>query len=178
MHPVRKQRLYIVLFIVVGASIAAALIFYALRENMNLFYSPSDIAAGKAPLNTRMRAGGMVREGSVQREGEALQVNFVVTDYDHDVTVSYEGILPDMFAEGQGVVVTGTQTAPGVFVATEVLAKHDEEYMPPEVFEALEKSGHSATTTGTGSAAKPAGYDAASQYQDKGAIIPGASNDS
>ena len=77
MHPVRKQRLYIVLFIVVGASIAAALIFYALRENMNLFYSPSDIAAGKAPLNTRMRAGGMVREGSVQREGEALQVNFV-----------------------------------------------------------------------------------------------------
>ena len=164
MHPVRKQRLYIVLFIVVGASIAAALIFYALRENMNLFYSPTDIADGKAPLDTRMRAGGMVREGSVQREGEALQVNFIVTDYAHDVAVSYEGILPDMFAEGQGVVVTGTQTSPGVFVATEVLAKHDEEYMPPEVFEALEKSGHGETKAGGGSVSKPAGYAAESQY--------------
>jgi cytochrome c-type biogenesis protein CcmE len=164
MHPVRKQRLYIVLFIVVGASIAAALIFYALRENMNLFYSPSDIADGKAPLNTRMRAGGMVREGSVQREGEALQVNFIVTDYANDVAVSYEGILPDMFAEGQGVVVTGTQTAPGVFVATEVLAKHDEEYMPPEVSDALEKSGHGATQPAGGNSTRPAGYDAAVEY--------------
>jgi cytochrome c-type biogenesis protein CcmE len=144
MHPVRKQRLYIVLFIVVGASIATALIVYALRENMNLFYSPSDIAEGKAPLDTRMRAGGMVREGSVKRSGDALEVNFVVTDYAHDVAVSYEGILPDLFAEGQGVVVTGTQTAPGVVVATEVLAKHDEEYMPPEVSEALKQSGYDA----------------------------------
>lgn len=164
MHPVRKQRLYIVLFIVVGASIAAALIFYALRENMNLFYSPSDIAEGKAPLNIRMRAGGMVREGSVQRQGEALQVNFVVTDYAHDVEVSYEGILPDMFAEGQGVVVTGTQTAPGVVVASEVLAKHDEEYMPPEVSEALEKSGHDTTKTLGSGAGTPPGYGSASQY--------------
>jgi cytochrome c-type biogenesis protein CcmE len=144
MHPVRKQRLYIVLFIVVGASIATALIVYALRENMNLFYSPSDIAEGKAPLDTRMRAGGMVREGSLKRSGDALEVNFVVTDYAHDVAVSYEGILPDLFAEGQGVVVTGTQTAPGVVVATEVLAKHDEEYMPPEVSEALKQSGYDA----------------------------------
>lgn len=142
MHPIRKQRLYIVIFIVLGSSIAAGLIFYALRENMNLFYSPSDIAAGKAPLDTRIRAGGMVREGSVVRTGEELEVNFVVTDYEHDVTVVYEGILPDLFAEGQGVVVTGTLASPGLFTATEVLAKHDEEYMPPEVSDALEKTGH------------------------------------
>jgi cytochrome c-type biogenesis protein CcmE len=142
MHPVRRQRLYIVLFIVVGASIAAALIFYALRENMNLFYSPSDIAAGKAPLSTRIRAGGMVREGSLAREGDDLEVTFVVTDFEHDVTVQYVGILPDLFAEGQGVVVTGELEGPARFVASEVLAKHDEEYMPPEVSDALEKSGH------------------------------------
>jgi cytochrome c-type biogenesis protein CcmE len=144
MHPVRKQRLYIVIFIVFGASVAAALIFYALRENMNLFYSPTDIAAGKAPLHKRIRAGGMVREGSVQRMGDALQVTFVVTDYAHDVRVNYEGILPDLFAEGQGVVVTGVQEAEGLFTASEVLAKHDEEYMPPEVSEALKQSGQGA----------------------------------
>lgn len=142
MHPVRKQRLYIVVFIVVGASVAAGLIFYALRDNMNLFYSPTDIAAGKAPLDARIRAGGMVREGSVERGDDGLQVAFVVTDYDHDVSVSYVGILPDLFAEGQGVVVTGKLLEPGRFEATEVLAKHDEEYMPPEVSDALEKTGH------------------------------------
>ncbi len=141
MHPVRKQRLYIVLFIVIGASIAAGLIFYALRENMNLFYSPSDIATGKAPLDARIRAGGMVREGSVQRLGDDLEVRFVVTDYAHDVTVHYVGILPDLFSEGQGVVVTGQLVTPERFDATEVLAKHDEEYMPPEVSDALEKAG-------------------------------------
>ena len=83
-----------------------------------------------------------MREGSVQRVGEGLDVTFVVTDYEHDVTVHYEGILPDLFAEGQGVVVTGSQVSPGVFQATEVLAKHDEEYMPPEVSDALKQSGH------------------------------------
>ena len=107
MHPVRKQRLVIVLFIVCGASVAAALVFYALRDNLNLFYSPSEVAAGKAPHGTRIRAGGMVREGSVQRAPQGLAVTFVVTDYEHDVTVSYEGILPDLFAEGQGVVALG-----------------------------------------------------------------------
>ena len=142
MHPVRKQRLVIVLFIVCGASVAAALVFYALRDNLNLFYSPSEVAAGKAPHGTRIRAGGMVREGSVQRSPQGLEVTFVVTDYEHDVTVSYEGILPDLFAEGQGVVALGMLDEQGVFVASEVLAKHDEEYMPPEVTESLEKAGH------------------------------------
>lgn len=141
MHPVRRQRLIIVLFIVCGASLAAALIFYALRDNLNLFYSPSEIAEGKAPVARRIRAGGMVREGSVQRADQGLEVVFVVTDYAHDVTVSYEGILPDLFAEGQGVVAVGMLDPEGRFIASEVLAKHDEEYMPPEVIESLEKAG-------------------------------------
>ena len=142
MHPVRRQRLLIVLVIVVGASLAAGLIFYALRDNMNLFYSPSDIAAGKAPVDARIRAGGMVRAGSVQRPADGIEVQFVVTDYAADLTVRYSGILPDLFAEEQGVVVTGRLDGDGVFKASEVLAKHDEEYMPPEVSEALKQSGH------------------------------------
>jgi cytochrome c-type biogenesis protein CcmE len=140
MHPVRRQRLFIVLFIVVGASVAAGLIFYALSENLNLFYSPTQINDGEAPQNQRMRAGGMVREGSVMRAGDSLKISFVVTDYAHDVSVNYEGILPDMFEEGQGVVVTGKLDGGGVMQAEEVLAKHDEEYMPPEVQEALDNA--------------------------------------
>jgi cytochrome c-type biogenesis protein CcmE len=140
MHPVRRQRLFIVLFIVVGASAAAGLIFYALSENLNLFYSPTQINDGEAPENKRMRAGGMVREGSVLRAGDSLKVSFVVTDYAYDVSVNYEGILPDMFEEGQGVVVTGKLDEAGVMQAEEVLAKHDEEYMPPEVQEALDNA--------------------------------------
>jgi cytochrome c-type biogenesis protein CcmE len=140
MHPVRRQRLFIVLFIVVGASAAAGLIFYALSENLNLFYSPTQINDGEAPQNQRMRAGGMVREGSVIRAGDSLKISFVVTDYAHDVSVNYEGILPDMFEEGQGVVVTGKLDGGGVMQAEEVLAKHDEEYMPPEVQEALDNA--------------------------------------
>lgn len=142
MHPVRKQRLYIVGFIIIGASVAAALIFYALQGNMNLFYSTSEIAAGKAPTEARIRAGGMVREGTLAREPNSMRYTFVVTDYEHDVTVFYEGIPPDMFGEGQGVVVTGRLNQAGDFIATELLAKHDENYMPPEVQDALDKSGH------------------------------------
>ncbi|MFQ3323329.1 MAG: cytochrome c-type biogenesis protein CcmE [Pseudomonadales bacterium] len=140
MHPVRRQRLLIVLFIVVGASAAAGLIFYALSENLNLFYSPTQIANDEAPTHQRMRAGGMVREGSVVRAGDSLQISFVVTDYSHDVRVTYEGILPDMFEEGEGVVVTGKLDDAGVMQAEEVLAKHDENYMPPEVQDALDSA--------------------------------------
>jgi cytochrome c-type biogenesis protein CcmE len=140
MHPVRRQRLFIVLFIVVGASAAAGLIFYALSENLNLFYSPTQIANDEAPTNQRMRAGGMVREGSVVRAGDSLEISFVVTDYSHDVRVTYEGILPDMFEEGEGVVVTGKLDHAGVMQAEEVLAKHDENYMPPEVQNALDSA--------------------------------------
>ena len=137
MHPVRRQRLGIVLFIVAGASIAAGLIFYALRQNLNLFYSPTQIATGEAPINQRIRAGGMVRQNSVIRATDSLKISFVVTDYRHDVNINYQGILPDMFAEGQGVVVTGKLADNGVIQAEQVLAKHDENYMPPEVKAAL-----------------------------------------
>jgi cytochrome c-type biogenesis protein CcmE len=154
MHPVRRQRLFIVLFIVVGASAAAGLIFYALSENLNLFYSPTQINAGEAPQNQRMRAGGMVREGSVVRAGDSLKISFVVTDYSHNVRVTYEGILPDMFEEGQGVVVTGKLDSAGIMQAEEVLAKHDEEYMPPEVQEALD----SAKQLGKSSSAYKSSY--------------------
>lgn len=137
MHPVRKQRLMIVLFIVFGASAAAGLVFYAISENMNLFYPPSDIKAGKAPYDKRMRVGGMVLEGSVHRAKDSLKVRFDVTDYEGVVTVEFEGILPDLFAENEGVVASGVLKKNGLFVADEVLAKHDENYMPPEVADTL-----------------------------------------
>ena len=151
MHPKRKQKLMIILALLAGAGLIVGLILYALSQNINLFFSPSDIAAGKAPQEQRIRAGGMVREGSVVRSTESVQVEFVMTDYAHDVTVAYEGILPDLFREGQGIVAQGKLQANGVFVADEVLAKHDENYMPPEVTEAIDQA-HSAngvkSTTG------------------------------
>ena len=140
MHPKRKQRLAIVLSIVIGASVAAGLLFYALSDNLNLFYPPTDIAEGKAPEGKRIRAGGMVKSGSVERVDNSLTVQFIVTDYAADVTVQYTGILPDLFKEGEGVVVAGILDEKGIFQADEVLAKHDENYMPPEVTDALEKS--------------------------------------
>ncbi len=141
MHPVRKQRLFVVLFIVLAAGLAVGLISFALRENINLFYPPVDVAAGKAPVGKNIRVGGMVLEDSVQRAADSLRVEFVVTDYKANVTVVYSGILPDLFAEGDGVVAAGKLDEQGVFQASEVLAKHDENYMPPEVQEAI---GHTA----------------------------------
>lgn len=140
MHPVRRQRLAIVLLIVAGTAVAAALLGYALRENINLFYPPSDIAAGKAPVGRDIRAGGMVLEGSIKRAKDSLQVSFIVTDYQANVPVTYTGILPDLFSEGEGVVVSGQLDDEGLFHAEQVLAKHDENYMPPEVSDALEKA--------------------------------------
>lgn len=141
MNPKRKQRLIIVLFIVFGAAVAVGLAMYALNQNINLFYSPTDIVENKAPEGTRIRAGGMVVEGSVIRDTQSLNVTFGITDYSNSVTVSFTGILPDLFREGQGIVAQGAMNSEGVFEAVEVLAKHDENYMPPEVAEALEKAG-------------------------------------
>ncbi|AQA18813.1 cytochrome c biogenesis protein CcmE [Halioglobus japonicus] len=141
MHPVRKQRLILVLFIVVFSSAAIGLVAYALRGNINLFFPPAEVAAGKAPIGQAIRVGGMVKEGSVTRSDNSLEVYFVITDFSADVPVTYEGILPDLFDEGQGAVASGKLDADGVLRATEVLAKHDENYMPPEVADALEKSG-------------------------------------
>jgi cytochrome c-type biogenesis protein CcmE len=139
-HPKRKQRLIVALAIVVLSSVTIGLITYALSGNINLFYSPSEVAAGNAPIDRQIRVGGMVVEGSVQRANDRLETRFDVTDFVHSVTVTYDGILPDLFAEGEGVVATGKLGANGVVTASEVLAKHDENYMPPEVAEALEKA--------------------------------------
>jgi len=136
--PRRRQRLVLVGLIVVGCTIATGLTLLALRENINLFFSPSQIIEGTAPSNTTIRLGGMVVAGSVQR-GDNLGVTFVLTDLAEQVTVTYEGILPDLFREGQGIVTQGKLDSTGRFVAEQVLAKHDETYMPPEVNDALRK---------------------------------------
>lgn len=141
MNPARKKRLTIILAIVLGISATLGLGLYALQENINLFYTPTEIVNGKAPQDARIRAGGLVKEGSVQRNEDALTVTFVVTDGDADVTISYRGILPDLFREGQGIVALGRLNADRVLVSDEVLAKHDENYMPPEVGDALAKTG-------------------------------------
>lgn len=140
MHPLRRQRLWVVLSIVVFSSAAVGLAVYALRGNINLFYPPVEVAAGKAPVGTPIRVGGMVVDGSVQRADDSLEVRFTVTDYQASVDVVFDGILPDLFAEGEGVVASGRLGADGLLRADEVLAKHDENYMPPEVADALERS--------------------------------------
>ena len=124
--------------IVVGCTIATGLALLALRENINLFFSPSQIVDGTAPSNTTIRLGGMVVSGSIQR-GDNLGVTFVLTDLAEQVTVAYEGILPDLFREGQGIVTQGKLDSTGRLLAEQVLAKHDETYMPPEVNDALRK---------------------------------------
>ena len=124
--------------IVVGCTIATGLALLALRENINLFFSPSQIVDGTAPSNTTIRLGGMVVSGSIQR-GDNLGVTFVLTDLAAQVTVAYEGILPDLFREGQGIFTQGKLDSTGRFLAEQVLAKHDETYMPPEVNDALRK---------------------------------------
>ena len=145
MHPVRRQRLWVVLSIVLFSSAAIGLAVYALRGNINLFYPPVEVATGAAPVDTPIRVGGMVVEGSVQRSSESLEVRFEVTDYQATVAVVYEGILPDLFAEGEGVVASGRLDSGGMLRADEVLAKHDENYMPPEVAEALKNSATAST---------------------------------
>lgn len=146
MNAVRKQRLILVVSILVGLAIACGLMFYALRQNINLFFTPQQVMAGEAPLDTQMRVGGLVEEGSVVRDQQTLDVQFVLTDGKGSFTVHYQGILPDLFREGQGIVALGKLNADGVVVADEVLAKHDEKYMPPEVTKALKDSGQSAPT--------------------------------
>jgi len=139
--PIRRRRLTFVLILVGGVGIAAALTLYALSQNINLFFSPSQIAAGEAPLARDIRVGGLVVPGSVQREIGSLRVVFALTDNAEQVQVYYEGILPDLFREGQGIIALGKLEPGNVVRAGEVLAKHDENYMPPEVADSLKKTG-------------------------------------
>lgn len=138
MHPIRRQRLFLVVFIIVVATVAVGLMSFALRENINLFYAPASVASGEAPKGVRIRAGGMVVDGSVKRADDSLFVSFLITDGEADVEVHFTGILPDMFGEGEAAVVMGELNEDGVFMASEVLAKHDENYTPPEVADAMD----------------------------------------
>jgi len=130
------------LLILAGVGVASTVAFYSLQENMLYFQSPSDLASQPIPPGRQFRLGGLVKPGSVSRGQDGLAMRFVVTDGPKDVTVEYVGILPDLFREGQGVIARGALNGSGLFEASEVLAKHDENYMPPEVADALEQSGH------------------------------------
>lgn len=154
MNAVRKKRLFIVLAIVAGVGIAVALALSALQQNINLFYTPTQIANGDVPHDTRIRAGGLVEKGSVKRSSDSLQTDFVVTDGVAQVTIRFHGILPDLFREGQGIVAMGKVDDSGMLLADEVLAKHDENYMPPEVKQALEQSGMNKHYEKAGEAAR------------------------
>ncbi len=135
----RRQRLLLIGAVVAGVAVSVAFALVAFRENVLFFFSPSEVVAGEAPVERGFRLGGMVAEGSVERDEGSLTVAFVVTDFANSIPVHYTGVLPDLFGEGQGVVARGRLTADGSFHAEEVLAKHDENYMPPEVAEALER---------------------------------------
>jgi cytochrome c-type biogenesis protein CcmE len=141
----RRKRLFVVLAILGGVAASVSLAVMASRENIMFYYDPSQIAAGQAPTAKRFRVGGMVVKGSVVRKPGDLQVRFVLTDFAHTVPVEYTGVLPDLFREGQGIIAHGTIGSDGAFVADEVLAKHDEKYMPPEVAASLkQKAGYKA----------------------------------
>jgi cytochrome c-type biogenesis protein CcmE len=144
----RRKRLFVVLGILVGVGASVSLAVMASRENIMFYYDPSQVVQGKAPLAKRFRIGGMVVKGSVARQPGDLEVRFVLTDFAHQVPVEYTGVLPDLFREGQGIIAHGTMNARGAFVADEVLAKHDEKYMPPEVAASLKNKGAGATNGG------------------------------
>lgn len=157
MNPVRRQRLLLVLLLVAGVGIAAALALFALRENINHYFSPTQMANGEAPIGQKIRGGGIVVPGSVKRDPNGLTVVFKVTDGAAEVEVEYTGILPDLFKEDQGIVGTGKLDENRRFVADELLAKHDENYMPPEVQKAMDDAKPKSQTE----AGKPAGqYEA------------------
>ncbi len=146
MNPRRKSRLTIIIFVLLGVTIASTLMLYALRQNIDLFYTPSEVVYGKnndastkPEVGQRIRVGGMVVVGTVERDNNSLKVKFDLNDIGPSITVKYEGILPDLFREGQGIVAQGVLVEPKVLQATEVLAKHDENYVPPELGDQMKK---------------------------------------
>ncbi|MDR6603230.1 cytochrome c-type biogenesis protein CcmE [Achromobacter deleyi] len=137
----RKRRMFAIAGGLGLLALATALVLNALQSNLVFFFSPTQVVAKEAPRNGSFRVGGLVEKGSVRREADGLTLRFIVTDTAHTVPVTYQGLLPDLFREGKGVVVAGKLDANGVFRATEVLAKHDENYMPPEAADALKRAG-------------------------------------
>lgn len=142
MTPTRRKRLIAVVVILAGLGVAAAIATWSLQQNLLYFQSPSQLAKQSIPPGRNFRLGGLVKPGSVNRADSGLAVQFVVTDGPAEVPVRFEGILPDLFSEGKGVIAIGAQDETGLFIATDVLAKHDENYMPPEVADALREAGH------------------------------------
>lgn len=140
MNKIQKRRLYFVSFFIIGLAIAASLIFYALRQNMNVFLTPDELATMQIRPDYHIRLGGMVKKQSVHHDKNGLGVEFTVTDFKRDIKVRYVGILPDLFRQGKGVVAEGTMNAQGVFVATQILAKHDENYMPKKIATSINQS--------------------------------------
>ncbi len=146
MNPRRKSRLSILVFVLLGVAVAATLVLYALRQNIDLFYTPSEVIHGKnndastkPQVGQRIRIGGMVVAGTVRRDADSLKVKFDLNDIGPSVSVEYEGILPDLFREGQGIVAQGVLVQPTLLQASEVLAKHDENYVPPELDAQMQK---------------------------------------
>lgn len=144
----RQRRLGLLLAALLCGGLALALVLNAFRANLVFFFSPSQVATHEAPQARAFRLGGLVVPGSIRREPESLLIRFMVTDTRHEVPVVYKGLLPDLFREGKGVVARGTLDAGGTFVASEVLAKHDENYMPPEAAEALKRAANDTPPTG------------------------------
>src|SRR5512139_1317618 len=150
----RHKRITIIVGALAGLGVAAGLVLNALQSNVAFFYTPTQVVSGEAPKHRAFRVGGMVREGSLKRD--QMTVHFVVTDTAKDVPVSYTGILPDLFKEGKGAVVQGKLGNNGEFVATEVLAKHDENYMPPEAKHAMDQAAKAGQTVSQDAAPKEA----------------------
>jgi cytochrome c-type biogenesis protein CcmE len=142
----RHKKLLVIVLGVTGLGIAVTLILNAFQSNLVFFFSPTEVAAGKAPVDRAFRIGGLVEDGSVQRQPDGLTVHFVVTDTAQTIPVTYKGILPDLFKEGKGVVAEGKLGGDGHFNASQVLAKHDENYMPPEAAQALEQAAKAQQT--------------------------------
>ena len=143
----RRKRMWVVGLILLGVSVAAFFALTAFQKNLLYFFTPTQVAAGEAPKGYPFRVGGLVVPGTLQRDPNSLAVRFTVSDGTATLPITYTGILPDLFREGQGIISIGKMNDAGVFEATEVLAKHDENYMPPEVGEALKKSGQMPPTS-------------------------------
>lgn len=139
MHPVRKRRLYFILFLVLGIALAIGIAMFALRQNIDLYYTPSQVLENPVAPNQILRVGGIVEPGSFHRIDNGLQVNFVLTDHQNTVKVYYDGVLPTLFRSGQGIIVQGKFNAQHILVADQVLAKHDNKYMPPDLEKLLKK---------------------------------------
>ena len=140
MHPLRRRRLSIIVIAIGILGVVSCLVMYALRQNINLFFTPSQLSGQNLAHDKLIRLGGLVVAGSVQRNSDSLDVNFKITDNKRDITIAYNGVLPDLFREGQSIVTQGYLVAPDRFEATEVLAKHDENYMPKEIKSVISKN--------------------------------------